>query len=414
MPTLQITLRLITPAYAGAASPGQTDGLRPPTLKALLRFWWRALHPGLGPADLFRQEEALFGSTEVGQGLRLAPDGPWPRWHYDRPGTVEPKPLHTYLAYGAVSWDSASGATVLRTPRIHAGEQVRLRLSWGAGAPASLRADLGQVLWAVSAFGCLGSRSRRGWGSVQVSCPGGFGPGLPDLAEAGNLRDLRQRLRAGLHTLLGPRSAIGLPPDVTAPLHTAFSPSARLLVGQAVCDTAEEAHEQLYDSLNNLRRFLGAEWGHAPGDVGVDHRLRSGWLSTPPVSGARAPHGVAFGLPQNAQFSPPPGLPRSAGKKVLLGVGPRLDGRRASPLFLKVLPCGDRYVPVFLWLPALFLPSGQAIHVAPQGQPVTSLAYPGDGALKLLFGSLTGTKYSYPRWDPLVGDRRTPFQEVHW
>jgi hypothetical protein len=51
------------------------------------------------------------------------------------------------------------------------------------------------------------------------------------------------------------------------------------------------------------------------------------------------------------------------GDTVNVGVGADLDGRRASPLFFKVLKCGTQAVPVVLFLPAVFVPPLLPINV---------------------------------------------------
>lgn len=110
---IEVTFELTTPAYAGTADTGKTEGLRPPTLKALLRFWWRAMHAELRGDDLFRAEESLFGSTRAGQGLRMVPRGDWGTVRTETP--ERPSPQQRYLGYGRVR-DEDPRRHLLRLP----------------------------------------------------------------------------------------------------------------------------------------------------------------------------------------------------------------------------------------------------------------------------------------------------------
>ncbi|MDH7570079.1 MAG: RAMP superfamily CRISPR-associated protein [Armatimonadota bacterium] len=351
MASLEITLELVTPAYAGGAETSQCDGLRPPVLKAMLRFWWRTLFPHLPPEELFKREEQLFGSTRVGQGLRVVP--------LQNPADVEIEPEGqrlqpgtAFLSYGVSEWDKSAGRFVTNRRRARAGQSTAFRLQWGARLPEGAETELVKTLWLLSAFGGWGTKARRGWGSVRVQCSR-FGEEanrqLPDPHGTRQQADLVALLLDGLHSALGPREKLP-----ARPAHTAFSRNARLLVGKGYPD-ANAALDAMGSLYNRYRRALGARRGHGPDKVGPDHQQRSGWLERGPQPTDRAPLGSAFGLPHLATFS--------NGAKVDVGVGKNLSGRRASPLFFKVLRCGEGCVPVVLWLPARFLPDGEHIFV---------------------------------------------------
>ncbi len=416
MPYIDVTFELVTPAYAGGADTTRTDGPRPPTLKALLRFWWRTTHPDLLPGELFEAEERIFGSTKVGQGLRVVPLGRWGAPRSDPVGTLEKDPLHVYFAYGPVSWDRLSradrsrprpGASVLKTPRTRQGESVGLRLRWRDDRPAGLQDDLRKTLWLAAAFGTLGSRARRGWGSLRLGCE--FGPALTDPHSGADRSATQAILAHGLKAIFRSRSATPLPHGLAEPRHTAFSPRARLALGPAA-PTGERALKVARDLYYEYHRALGAVARHPPGRVGPDFKKRATWLATPPAARDTTPRGSAFGLPHNAQFS------RPSRRRVEVGVGNDLKGRRASPVFFKVLRCGAEFVPVVLWMPALFLPRGRPVCVRVDGAGATELKYGGDDAIAAFFDgdpSLTcpaGGGRPLP-WRGLAGNS---WQEVAW
>jgi len=84
MKTIEATYRIVTPMFIGGANHDPSDGIRPPSFKGALRFWWRALNWGkfyqknnrdeAAALKALHQEEArLFGSAvkdgKGGQGV---------------------------------------------------------------------------------------------------------------------------------------------------------------------------------------------------------------------------------------------------------------------------------------------------------------------------------------------------------
>lgn len=409
MDGIPVTLDLVTPAYAGNATSGETDGLRPPVLKALLRFWWRTLYPHLEPDELFRREEQLFGSTRVGQGLRVVPCA--------NPGAMRTIPSETsipdaaaFLAYGVSEYARGHFQSTRYAVAPSTREQpnaVTFRLALPDSAPASATSEVVKALWLLSAFGGWGSKARRGWGSVHVECPL-FGQGdYAGLADPHASRDrtaLGQCLQTGLREALGRRAALSAAGGNQDPDHTAFSPRSRVFLGP-LCTNPDNAMECIGSTYNNYRRALGARRGHRPGEVGPDHRLKSSWLDHSPAPGDHTPAGSAFGLPHFTRFS--------NGAQVNIGVGRDLNGRRASPVFFKVIRCGSQCVPVILWLPSLFLPGGDKyavhVHVKPAGGGGAGgaprrIAYGGDAGIS---GFLEGS-------DVWRGLRDPDWTEVEW
>jgi CRISPR-associated protein Cmr1 len=63
----QFTLKTITPMFLRGAD-GSTPELRPPSIKGMMRFWWRAMNGHLSLEVLHKEEGKLFGSSEEGVG----------------------------------------------------------------------------------------------------------------------------------------------------------------------------------------------------------------------------------------------------------------------------------------------------------------------------------------------------------
>ena len=366
---LDVTFELITPAYAGSAEQADTDGLRPPTLKALLRFWWRTLHPELSSNELFERESQLFGSATTGQGLRVVPSGPI-KENEEVPAKYEPGekirknnnlipnatfPLF-YMAYGTQGDNNTSPRK-----RTRAGSTYSYRLISKSNCSTEEWHEIISALWLLTTFGGIGTRSRRGFGSLQVkeiksigTSPLGKWEGLPDITVCANTSAVHNTLQLGLNALF--------PTKYTSePEHTAFSSASKIVVGPSAA-TWEEALIAAGKTYYQLRRLLGTSFRHTQNGepVGEDFRRIVSYRATVPTA-PRNPYtfGASFGLPHNYQFSDrwKPALevftPEDIQQRKDKG-----SARRASPLMFRIIKLANRhYVPIILWLPSRFLPS---------------------------------------------------------
>ncbi|MHB1127773.1 MAG: type III-B CRISPR module RAMP protein Cmr1 [Bacillota bacterium] len=139
---------IITPISIGSAFPKKPE-LRPPALKGMMRFWWRALSGDLTLAELKTEEGKIFGASDkkIGRSkfaLRMQSHG-----------------LMT-AEYSPVFHRNDRGGITAFAPD----QQFKLILtSTGAEKQHRLYEEL---LTLTLVFGGLGKRSRRGFGSVQV------------------------------------------------------------------------------------------------------------------------------------------------------------------------------------------------------------------------------------------------------
>jgi len=176
MTVITAIYRIVTPMFLGNADQ-KAISLRPPSIKGALRFWWRALNWGrcLQEAGaesaalklLHRQEAHLFGSAadEAGSGqgrflLRvnrqpaLAPlETVWPQ---NNTGSG-------YLGYGLMATADKPHREGLRE-----GGEFGLELRFKPNTPDTDVDAIIQTLRVWSLFGGLGSRARRGFGSVTL------------------------------------------------------------------------------------------------------------------------------------------------------------------------------------------------------------------------------------------------------
>lgn len=351
---IEANFRLTTPLFCGGATNGSTE-LRLPSFKGVLRFWWRALAWSRLNGDLDviqRQEDLLFGSASAGQGcvaLRLGTSTPLkrlsPQKELEKEGGGVVGPGARYLGYGLMAafanHKTGTKAGELSRPALMTPLEfmVQLRLSH---AIAEQQHSLLEALIALGTLGGMGSRSRRGYGSLALQSltidhqSVWTAPTSPDeLAEI--IKGLLEQ-KANQQPL----------PDF--PAYTALSPRSRV-----VLLTAENDNEplELLDLVGReMVRFRS--WGKngkilnsiaTERNFTADHHLMADVSNGKKAS--QHPKRIAFGLPHNYYIN---------GRSKEVSPAGSLD-RRASPLFIHIHQCGSLPVAVVSFLPARFLPS---------------------------------------------------------
>lgn len=174
--TAHFDVQVLTPMFLGGAD-GHAE-LRSPPLKNALRYWWRMTQGHLSPDQLLEKEQALFGGVhenkirkmEAGRSLvdiavfgdvRLDPKNTSPAMgKKPNPETKgNPVSLAAYLGMGPVHFKGH-----YEKQPISAGQTFQLSVTW----PRKHQKEIVDALSFFAHFGCLGSRSRNGWGSVQL------------------------------------------------------------------------------------------------------------------------------------------------------------------------------------------------------------------------------------------------------
>lgn len=197
---LTLDLRLVTPAFlAGAAQKAEDCTLRVPTLRGVLRWWWRTLHAGSVDLETLREMEAVvWGDTLSGSPVRMTvtPQGRIVPQHFDRVAHMHshrlpPPPdnrtsmgLH-YAAYGMDETSIAKSTGEKQTKRrwyVPAGSRWTLHCRIRPQPPLrdpehknkvirqglaaeQIREQVEAALWLLTHYGGVGSRGRKGFGS---------------------------------------------------------------------------------------------------------------------------------------------------------------------------------------------------------------------------------------------------------
>ncbi len=202
MNRLELEIEFLTPCFISGADQKMVE-LRAQSLKGVLRWWWRAT-AGVKFSSISamkKEEGLLFGSAELKLrspllvearcNVRHVDYGPIP-WTYGKKvssGNYQIDALH-YLAYGPMATVSKQERTpngkaldpklndssgrarkglVLKRSAIDAGQKFVMSLSWRKGTLSDKQEE--SILSALSAwltFGGIGSRSRKGWGSLDL------------------------------------------------------------------------------------------------------------------------------------------------------------------------------------------------------------------------------------------------------
>lgn len=174
-PRVSARYRVITPLYLGGAIQDGAPELRTPSLKGVLRYWYRAVD-----SRFHETEPRLFGSatSPAGQSevlLRIESAAVPPKtWEWNRDAAqrfsdgIGARSKNGLIYLG---WPFHFGKQAAARRAIAPGTQFTVHAVFpryaGAGDHAAVRAVLAG-LWMLGRAGGLGSRSRRGFGSVEL------------------------------------------------------------------------------------------------------------------------------------------------------------------------------------------------------------------------------------------------------
>ncbi len=176
MEKLVFECETITPMFLGGAD-GNAE-LRPPSIKAALRFWWRALNGGLPLEQLKRQEAEIFGGSGDNEGkskfsIRVENSKIKPSQRLLKSFRVPAINHHSisisildYLTFGPCSYNKTIKSNEYNRTYIDIGSKFDLVFSYDNNLIN--KTEIFDLLFLVSCIGGLGAKSRNGFGRFII------------------------------------------------------------------------------------------------------------------------------------------------------------------------------------------------------------------------------------------------------
>lgn len=389
MQTLEAKFQIVTPMFMGDANQSADDGVRPPSVKGALRFWWRALNWGRFQSQsscdeaalvlLHDEESRLFGNAANdgtgGQGCFLL--------------SVRQNPIQSSQPdINTPGKKYLAGPGLGRNPRPALPEEeyfsISLRFS-----PQTLSTDkdsLAEVIRFLGVFGGLGGRSRRGYGSISAVVTADENERLLTETELAEECTWLKSILCSYSTTASPFSALDS--------STLFYRGADHTTWQGAMDKVGNMMNRYRTNGTSLIRYPGgATIAASPGcrlignsDIpnnltnfpffSTDHNQVYAIASSKTITSPRnvPPERAVFGIPHPYRFS-------SLGPTTVnfdfipsWSTGNN-KGRRASPLFIHIAAFVTannqiRYRPLLLLLPTQFLPINSHLDVSVDGRNV--------------------------------------------
>lgn len=373
MHRIAVRAEFVTPAFVGGSEPEHAR-LSATGIRGQLRWWLRAIAGGRTSGNLAetrRLEEQAFGSTDRRSALRIVlTDVPSPTRN-----TIHSPPLSAE--------DIVAAANTPQPQRLAAADRVRLTRGNPQGTPTNTLAYLGygamnyhgeatreyfpaaspwamliqsreldssmqelvnDALWAWVHLGSIGTRSRRGFGSIRCTeiTPADSNLQLLDTGV--------DKFRESARGFLARNAA----QTASTAAWSYFTPSSSILISTEAFPTWQKAMSKVGAWMIAFRRRYG---------IGSDERTQLRGRDYTWLKAA----GIPAGIPDRAGFGLP--LPFDKPEEMIVSWG--RDGRRASPLLIRISSFGGQFHPVLTHLPAALTPGGEQLHFRSRASGVT-------------------------------------------
>ena len=157
----KIKAEVITPLIIAGADNSrdadiQPEGLRPPSLRGAMRWWFRAMMGGIvGKNKMKALESEVFGSTEGASSVRIR----------TYPRKSNPGKAHLCMNDDGGSTFKGNRRANIRRPAFREGSEFELCIRCEFGSSSIVLGSL----WLLAMLGGVGARVRRGFGSLAMS-----------------------------------------------------------------------------------------------------------------------------------------------------------------------------------------------------------------------------------------------------
>jgi len=190
----EFELEVVTPMFSGGATVNEAE-LRTPSLKGMLRFWWRATCGSCDVEVLKEKEGKIFGDTahKASTMVHIEPIGKLIinkdlKFRGEK-FRVHGRPVYIldYLAYGTHTYKKGAG-NVYHKKHIAPGNRFSLKIDYEEKDAEDV---LSALSWMIH-YGGIGSRSRNGFGSMFTKIQR---PEIPKTSELANYTALSKQSR---------------------------------------------------------------------------------------------------------------------------------------------------------------------------------------------------------------------------
>lgn len=159
--SITLEVEAITPLFIAGADQAyiEGEGLRPPTLRGLMRWWFRAIMGGIVDAGTLQKKESeIFGSTNARSKVRIITNA------LDKPVGINQVSALNELRYlwFSIYMQKSRGQRISCYPP---GSKFSITL---ISDNSSILSTAACTLWSTIYLGGVGARMRRGAGSFRV------------------------------------------------------------------------------------------------------------------------------------------------------------------------------------------------------------------------------------------------------
>ncbi|NKC15558.1 MAG: type III-B CRISPR module RAMP protein Cmr1 [Gammaproteobacteria bacterium] len=347
---LSADFEVLTPLFMGEADQSES-ALRPPSIKGLLRFWYRAVAPTAACS-----EAELFGGAGKHQGqapflLRVRIDkdraGQPASWHWNNRQIARFDKGHGRETRNGLRYLGYPFGLGAQREALAPATRFILEALFPKPATAAQRRALLAAVWLLGHLGGAGSRARRGFGSLALQrwqldsgAPWPELEALQPLAAAPNSGAWRhgyEQVRALFEDWFGRFDQSDHPPGDQPPPRPHLGGKTRLHLAPRAGDDWQAALAWMGRRLQDFRLRKAPDYQQVKNHLSGARRLE------------RAPERAAFGLPLTFRY----GSLRAARPITFEPFDPRQGTtlqRQGSLLHLRLARLADGLHPLFLRL----------------------------------------------------------------
>jgi len=174
METLELKCEVITPMFLSGANEAE---LRAPSIKGILRYWWRSLNGHLSLKDLKKKEGDIFGSIESGdekksrvnillnnKKMKISPSSPKLSSSHTFKVHGYSLDIFDYLLYGVLDSENHNNSYTKNYFNVSSTFDLVLNCQ-----NSDVKDEVLKSLYVWNEYGGLGAKSRNGFGSIYIS-----------------------------------------------------------------------------------------------------------------------------------------------------------------------------------------------------------------------------------------------------